>query len=216
MSIQFKDVVASASASLTRDHGFQANGRMFTREDDELIRSVRFAPGSSTARSFRFEVICNLGISGVSSVSPKSAEWVVSCNLSHVPASGDLPKTWFELTKGPGDDAVERNVTLICAHVFDNFLLMHESAEGMFLWVRDNALEFLGDPQADNDFKRLRLWPWNVMPRLELAGVYAAYLGRKEDAEYLESVATGYAKTHGMRHAIPVMHANIATVARIR
>lgn len=212
MSVQFKDVIAAATASLTHDHGFQVNGRMFTREDD-LIRSVLFAPGSSTAGNFRFEVICDLGISGLSSVSPKSSERIVRCNVSHVPLGGDLPETRFELTKTREDEIVKYNVSVICAYVFDDFLLRRQSAEEMFMWVRDNALEFLADPQASNDFERFRLWPWNAKGRLELAGIYAAYLGRGEDAEFLKDAAIEYAKTHGMRYAIPDISANIAAAA---
>lgn len=215
MSVQFRDLIAAASSSLARDHGFRAHGgRSFTRED-ELIRSARFAPGASLAGSFQFEVVCDLGISGLSSISSKSSEWMVRCSVSHVPRDDGLPRSGFELTGAPEDEVVVQDVAKICKVVFDRFLLRHETADDMFLWVRDNALQFLDSPQVDNDFKRFRLSPWNIVPRLELAGVYAAYLGRSEDAERLRDAAIQYARTHGLRYAIPTVSANIAAAAQV-
>jgi hypothetical protein len=62
---------------------------------------------------------------------------------------------------------------------------------------------------ADNAFKRLKLDPWNAVPRLELAGVYAGFLGRVDEANLLRDLATDFAAKNGVEYAIPGIDSNL-------
>jgi hypothetical protein len=210
---RFKDLVADQTQLLVLDHGFTLVGRRFIRED-ELIRSAWFVPGATLPGRFRFDILFDIGIAGLSSFSSKAQLWVVRCSASQLRDIDSLPAVHLELTAGADDERLREGVRLICSYVTDNFLMRHKTAEDLYRWVCSNVIEFLNDPNYDNDFRRLRLNPWNVIPRVELAAVYAAHLGRYDDAASLEAMAIDYARTHRLREAIPGIKANIAAAGR--
>jgi hypothetical protein len=85
---------------------------------------------------------------------------------------------WLRLTKGEYDLEVRKHSRDVCEQSAGEFLLRYWTAEELCLWVCDCALDIVRDPRSSNDFRRLRLQPFNVVGPLELARVYAAYLGR--------------------------------------
>jgi hypothetical protein len=207
--VELKDIVADAADLLVQGHGFSRAGRRFVRED-ELIRSASLAPVGQG----RFEIVFCLGISGISVVLPKNEKWVVSCLASQLRPKDVPARAWLTLTKGAFDEEVRNQARRVCQRIVDEFLLKYRSADELYLWVRANALELFRDPRADNEFRRLKLQPFNVVGPLELAGVYAAYLGKADDAIMLQNAAIEFASAHGIDYAIPRVIANIADASR--
>lgn len=207
--VELNDLVADAADLLVQGGGFTRTGRSFVRED-ELIRSACFTPVGLG----RFEILFNLGISGISVVLPKNEKWVVSCSASQLRPKEVPARAWLTLTKGAYDEEVRNHARRVCEYVADEFLLKYRSADDFYLWVRSSALELFRDPRADNEFRRLKLQPFNVVGPLELAGVYAAHLGRGDDAIMLQNAAIEFASTHGIDYAIPRVIANITDAGR--
>lgn len=52
----------------------------------------------------------------------------------------------------------------------------------------------LENPLADNEFTRLRLWPYNVVGPLELTAVYGTFLGDTQQARHLADLGIDYAR----------------------
>lgn len=203
--VELKDIVGDAADLLVQGHGFTRAGRRFVRED-ELIRGVSFVPVGLG----RFEIEFSLGISGISVVLPKNEKWVVSCSASQLRPKEVPASAWLKLTKGAYDEEVRNHARRVCEWATDEFLLKYRSADELYVWVRANALELFQDPRADNEFRRLKLQPFNVVGPLELAGVYAAHLGKAGDAIMLQNAAVEFASTHNIGYAIPRVIANIA------
>ena len=210
--VELKDLVADAAESLVRRHGFTRTGRKFIRED-ELVRSAWFRPVGFG----KFEILFDLGIAGISVILPEqptspepSEAWVVRCSASKLRPKEVPAMAWLKLSKGRYDEQVRKQTGHLCERVASEFLLKYSSAEKFYLWVRGSALELLKDPSADNEWRRLKLWPSNPLPLLELAGVYAAHLGKPDDAAMLLQAALDKAIATRVDYAIPRVVASIA------
>jgi hypothetical protein len=207
--VELKDIVADAANLLVQGHGFTRTGRRFVREDD-LIRSVSFMPDGLG----RFEIVFSMGISGISVAIPKNEKWVVSCLAGQFRPKEVPARAWLTLTKGAYDEEVKKHARRVCECVVDEFLLKYRTVDEFYLWVRANALELFHDPRADNEYRRLKLQPFNVVGPLELAAVYAAYLGRTDDSIVLQNATIEFASAHDIDYAIPRVIANIADASR--
>jgi hypothetical protein len=203
--VELNDIVADAANLLVQGHGFTRAGRRFVRED-ELIRSVSFMPVGLG----RFEIVFSLGIPGISVAVPKNERWVVSCLASQLRPKEVPARAWLTLTKGAYDEEVKKHARRVCECVLDEFLLKYRTVDEFYLWIRANALELFHDPRADNEYRRLKLQPFNVVGPLELAGVYAAHLGKPDDSMLLQNAAIEFASAHGIDYAVPRIIANIA------
>jgi hypothetical protein len=139
---------------------------------------------------------------------------VVSSLASQFRPKEVLARAWLTLTKGAYDEEVKKQARRVCECMVDEFLLKYRTVDEFYLWVRTNALKLFHDPRADNEYRRLKIQPFNVVGPLELAGVYAAYLGRTDDSIVLQNSAIEFVTTHDMEYAIPRIIANIAEAAR--
>ncbi|MEV0175401.1 hypothetical protein AB0I00_30315 [Streptomyces sp. NPDC050803] len=198
MNEEFKQLVSQVSDPLKRDHGFSGKGRTVIRED-HLLRAVAFHPEKTAARGkYRFDVTLSLGLPGLSSVAAARREWVVSASLGKLYRLRYPGKGRFELAGDESDIEVERAVTSLLSDVCSEFLLSVPGPEELLELLRDKG-----------EFKRLDLWPWNELPRLELASVYCAYLGREEQANQLMEEAIQCALDGGMDYAVGRVRANV-------
>jgi hypothetical protein len=209
--VELKDIVADAANLLVQGEGFTRTGRRFVRED-ELIRSASFMPVGLG----RFEIVFGLGISGISVAMPKNEKWMVSCLASQFRPKEVPARAWLTLTKGAYDEEVKKHARRVCECVVDEFLSKYRTVDEFYLWVRASALELFHDPRADNEYRRLKLQPFNIVGPLELAGVYAAYLGKADDSIMLQNSAIEFASSHGIDYAIPRVIANIADATSIK
>jgi hypothetical protein len=207
--VQLKDLVADAADLLVKGHGFTRAGRNFIRED-ELVRGLRFRTGVSGS----FEILFDLGITGISQIGPKTDKWTVGGSASQLRPKEIPARAWMRLTEGAYDEEVRKAVHHVCERIAVDFLLKYRSGEEFFLWVRETALELFESPEAENEFRRLKLHPLTPTRLLELAGVYAAYLGKSDDASILREAAIEFASSHGIDYAIPDIIANIADASR--
>jgi hypothetical protein len=214
--VELKDLVADASDLLVRGHGFTRTGRKFIRED-ELVRSAWFIPTGFG----RFDLLFDLGIVGISVILPEksarpasSERWVVRLNAMNLRPKDVPAMAWLTLTKGQYDREVRKQTRHICERVTDEFLLKYSTVEEFYMWVRGSALEILRNPNADNEWRQLKLWPSNSTMLLELAGVYAAYLGKSDDENMLQQTALDDAIAVGVDYAVPRIIASIADAGR--
>ncbi len=203
LMVELRDLVADAAKLFVQNHGFTRTGRNFVRQD-ELVRVVRFRPVGLGG----FDIVFNLGIAGISEVLPKTDRWVVSCSAINLRPEGVPAVAWLRLTKGAYDEEVREHTKRVCESMADGFLLKFRDADEFYIWVRDSALELFRDPRADNEFRRLKLQPFNVVGPLELAGVYAAHLGKADDALMLQNAAIEFATARGIDW-VPRIIANI-------
>jgi hypothetical protein len=209
--VELKDLVADAADLLVQKHGFTRTGRKFIRQD-ELVRSAWFRPTGFG----RFELLFDLGIAGISLILPEkpaspgpSEKWVVGLNARDLRPKEVPAMAWLTLTKGKYDQEVRKHSRNLCERVADEFLLKYSSAEEFYQWVRGSALELLKDPNTDNEWRRLKLWPANPLLLFELAGVYAAHLGKSDDASMLRQAALDDAIVYRI-DAIPRIITSIA------
>jgi hypothetical protein len=182
-------------------------GDLFAKTNLFGASGSRFQP----AGLGKFEILFDLGISGISTFSTKAQTWVVRCSARNFRPKGVPVQAWLILTKGAYDETVRSHAREVCESLTDDFLLKYETAEEFYQWVRENALQLLNDPRADTDFRTMRLQPFNVVGPLELAGVYAAFLGKNADAEMLRQAAIEFAAAHGMEYAIMRVSGSIST-----
>ncbi|MET7931542.1 hypothetical protein ABZT43_48595 [Streptomyces sp. NPDC005349] len=191
MSSELKPLIVQAGDFLKREYGFRVKGRIAIRED-RLLRSVVFHPEKSATRgAYRFDVTLNLGLPGLSLVSASRRVHVISASLGKISRLRDSTKRRFELTGESSDDAVISDVLSLLSDLCSDFL-MSMSGPSDLLDLLDNSEEF----------KRLDLWPWNELPRLELASVYYAFLGQEELAYQWRERTVQCALDGGMEYAV--------------
>lgn len=212
MKIEFRDLVNELGGQLVAEHGFRRSGRRFTR-DDGVLRSAWFRPGASLPGEFHFEILFDLGISGISTFSTTAQTWIVRASAGRIRLDPDQPRLELKLT---GDDVeLLDRLRERCAIVYRDLLLRHDTAEDLYRWLADGALGFHADHTIQDDFARFNLQPRNMVPRLELAAVYAAHLGHLEDADRIAELAVAEARRIGLRYAIPGIRQSVADATRV-
>jgi hypothetical protein len=208
-ALALRGLVADAADLLVHRLGFTRDGRMFLRKD-ELVRGVFFRPGIQG----RFGIEFRLGIADISETSPGVERWVMLCSASQL-RPDDVPAVaWLRLTKGAYDAEVRKASAAVCTRVAKEFLVKHETRHELYHWVHSSALQLLKDPRAENEYRRLKLDPHNLTRLLELAAVFAAYLGLSSDAGMLTQVATEYAAEHGVDYVIPGIITNVVAAGK--
>lgn len=205
MNQEFKHLIASTVEPLKSEHGFHVKGRVAIRED-ELLRAVAFHPEkTATSGSYRFDVTLNLGIPGLSSVSASRREFVVTASLGKIHRLKDSGNGRLELTGGESDSAVESTVRSLLLDLCSEFLLAISEPCSLLRLLED-----------ENEFKRLDLWPWNLLPRLELACVYSAFLGVDKHTDKLLERAIKCAREGNMDYAVDRIHMNVRKATQCR
>jgi hypothetical protein len=210
VKLEFKDLAAHAALPLVRDGGFKTAGRrQYARDDGLLHRHLWFAPSSSLPGSFGFEVYLDLGLNGLSVFTRRVYTWVIRCHGNNL-RDQSLPLIPFELTGEVEHDLQVRDaVAAICAFGYEHFLLRHKNAEELYAWIRAEALRSTEKPRPPGDLLWYSLSPANTIPALQLASVYAAFLGRAEESAELENAMTQYAMTNRMEDYMPRCRAEI-------
>lgn len=202
---------------LAKEAGFAARGSLLVKEDSLLrIIQVDMLQNSSTAESVKFDLLFDLGIPGISVYTPRSRKWVVRCYGSTRAGEVREPDD-FVLTGGPADESVRRTAVSRTRQVCDEFLMRFENGTALYHFVRDSALKFLAEGmELHDDYMRLQLSPWNALPRLELAGVYAAFLGLDEEADSIQEAAERFAtgKNKDLDYLLPDLRKNISEARR--
>ncbi|WP_125937892.1 hypothetical protein [Streptomyces sp. WAC 06738] len=198
MNEEFKQLIVGAVDPLKREHGFHVKGRVAIRMD-RLLRGVVFHPEKTATRgAYRFDVTLNLGLPGLSSVSASRREFIVAASLGKLYRLRNPGKGRFELRGDGSDFEVGSVVRSLLSDLCSEFLLAI-SGPGELLNLLENEAEF----------ERLDLWPWNSLPRLELASVYSAFLGLEEQKNQFAERAISYAREAGMEYAVARIMANV-------
>lgn len=202
MNPAIKRLAESAAAILCVEHGFTRSraGTRFVSESP-LLRSVWLHPMSfARPGSYCFDVLFDLGIPGLSTFSPRAQIWIVRANGSGIRSDR---RGHFELT-GADTDLAEENLALeTLTSGLREFLQAYKTPQDLYTMVKGNAVAFIEHGmQSDNEFKQLRLQPWNVVPRLELAAVYGAFLGDDAGADYLIDRAVEYAALKRINYTV--------------
>jgi hypothetical protein len=206
-----------AGGFLRAEHGFSYGKRRFTRTD-ELIRSAWFMPLNATADRYIFDVVFDLGIPGVSTFGPKVQRHVVRAHAQQASrANPDYPVPTFVLRAGDDGRPVAPGVDEVVRRLADDFLLRYRDPIALYEMVRDSGMIAARDDQAaDTEFSRLRLDPFNVIKRLELAAVYAAYLGRDDEVRAILEAARQHATSHRVEYMIPIIEDGVAEAEQAR
>ncbi|MFD8970146.1 hypothetical protein ACFV0C_35025 [Streptomyces sp. NPDC059568] len=198
MNDELKQLIGQAGDFLKREYGFRVKGRIATRED-RLLRAVVFHPEKTAAEgAYRFDVTLNLGLPGLSSATASRRVWVISASLGKIYRLRNPAKGRFELTGESSDAEVCSDVLSLLSDLCSDFLMAMSNP--------DDLLGLLDNPE---EFKRLDLWPWNELPRLELASVYYAFLGRVELASQWKERTIQCALDGGMEYAVERVHASV-------
>ncbi|HET6531341.1 MAG TPA: hypothetical protein VFH03_12140 [Actinoplanes sp.] len=206
-----------AGGFLREEHGFSYAKRRFTRTD-ELIRSAWFMPLNATADRYLFDVVFDLGIPGVSAFGPKAQRHVVRAHAQLTSQSSpDYPTPTFVLRAGDDGRPVAPGVDEVVRQLTDDFLLRYPGPVALYEMVRDSGMIAARDGlTADTEFSRLRLDPFNVIKRLELAAVYAAYLGRDDEVRAILEAARQHATSHRVEYMIPIIEGGVAEAEQAR
>lgn len=203
---------------LAKEAGFAARGSLLVKEDSLLrIMQVDVLQNASSPGHIRFDLLFDIGIPGLSTFTPRSRKWVLRCYGSKLPdAEGEVGGD-FVLTGEPADDSVRRSATSRTRQACEEFLMRFEDRNSLYRFVRDSALQFLVDGmELQDDFKRLQLHPWNALARLELAGVYASFLGLEKEADSIQEAAERFAtgKNKDLDYLLPRIRENISEARR--
>jgi hypothetical protein len=206
-----------AGGFLREEHGFSHAKRRYTRTD-ELIRSVWFMPLNATADRYLFDVVFDLGIPGVSAFGPKAQRHVVRAHAQQTSrANPDYPTPTFALRAGDDGRPVAPGVDEVVRTLADDFLLRYPDPVSLYDMVRDSGMIAARDGlTADTEFTRLNLDPFNVIKRLELAAVYAAFLGRDDEVSATLEVARRHAAPHRVEYMIPIIESGVEEAKRAR
>jgi hypothetical protein len=155
------------------------------------------------------DILFDLGIPGLSTFSSKTQGWVVRGYGSriHRCLEGRSIKLRFE--SGSPPEPVFDAINSLVDRAGREFLLRYEEPEQLYAMVRDSALTSLRDRSAPNEMNRLDLEPSNVVGQLEIAAVYAAFLGLVGEAEDLSGEAIHVAGKIGVDYAIPTIRENV-------
>lgn len=193
MNPAVKRLADAAAVLLCTEHKFTRSraGVRFVSESP-LLRSVWLHPMSfARPGSYCFDVLFDLGMPGLSLFPPRAQTWVVRGSGSGIRSDR---RGHFELTGADSDLAVEEAALEAVNSGLRQFLHAYSTPPDLYAMVESNAVEFLErGMQADNEFKRLHLHPWNAAPRLELAAVYGAFLGDDDGADRLMTLALEHA-----------------------
>lgn len=199
---------------LAKEAGFAARGSLLVKEDSLLrIIQVDVLQNVSSPGRIKFDLLFDLGVPGLSTFTPRSRKWVLRCYGSKLPDAEGKVDGDFVLTGGPADNSVRRSATSRTRHACDEFLMRFEDGISLYRFVRDSALQFLVDGmELEDDFKRLQLHPWNALARLELAGVYASFLGLEREANSIQEAAERFAtgKNKDLDYLLPRIRENIS------
>jgi hypothetical protein len=202
---------------LAKEAGFATRGSLLVKEDSLLrIIQIDVLQNSITSESVKFDLLFDLGIPGITLYTPRSRKWVVRCYGSTLAGEVREPDD-FLLTGGPADESVRRTAVSRTRQVCDEFLMRFEDDNSLYRFVRDSTLKFLAEgTELHDDYRRLDLFPWNAMPRLELAGVYAAFLGLDEEADSIQEAAERFAtgKNKDLDYLLPEIRQNISEARR--
>lgn len=165
------------------DRGFVRKGGLLLRQD-RVLRGVVISQSQADGDWATFFVNFDLGIPVLSEAGARRSRHVLRCSGNRF-ASRELGFTGsFELRRGAGDEEVLDVVRRTAEAVSERFLLRYPDEDALFETVYRAATGFMDEgPGAADELTRLELNPWNVMARLELAGVYAAFLGKDEVAD---------------------------------
>jgi hypothetical protein len=206
--------LADEMRRLAKEAGFTVRGSLLVKEDS-LIKTMQLdvLQNASSPAGTRFDLLFDVGISGISTFTARSRKWVLRCYGSKIPGPADAASEDFVLT-GESTDAQVRQVAVArVSQAYKEFLMRFEDGHSLYRFVRDNALRFLAEGMALNDdYSRLRIYPWSALSRLELAGVYAAFLRLEEDADSIQEAAERFAtgKNKDLDYLLPELRANIA------
>ncbi|TDC06139.1 hypothetical protein E1265_34950 [Streptomyces sp. 8K308] len=193
MNGDMRQLIAKVASLMKGEYGFSKKGRLLIRED-KLLRVVAFQPEKTAMEGcYRFDVTLSLGLPGLSSVTSSRREWVVSASLSKLYRLRNPGVGRFELTGDrSGDEEVEAAVLALLSDLCDEFFLSVGEPVDLLALITDDLAES----------KRLDLWPWNELPRLELASAYSAFLGLGDRARALQDQAIRGAIDGGMEYAV--------------
>jgi len=200
------------------DQGFRRAGGAWRRED-ALLRGVTVSQHQSLDDAVSFFVTFDLGIPGLSVLGARTSQHVVRCAGDGFARAVLGLTDSFELHKTGGDEELLAGVRRTAEAVCDQFLLRYSNEQELFEMVYTAAKEFLSRGLASSDeITRLQLSPWNVMKRLELAGVFAAFLGRRAEAAEVVRLAQAHAagRNAGLDYLLPELVANVDSAAALR
>ncbi len=197
--------------------GFRRKGGSLRRED-RLLRAVTVSPHQNTGDAVSFFVNFDLGIPGISELDGRRARYVVRCSGDSF-ARAELGFSGsFELCAAADNEPVLAVVHQTARALCEQFLLKYTDEDMLFEMVYHAAVEFLSHgPASTDEMTRLKAFPWNVMGRLELAGVFAAYLGRHAQADEVLRLAREHVtgRNSGLDYLVPQLVANIESAAAL-
>lgn len=198
-----------------KELGFTGRGSFFLKQD-ALVRAIQIATMQKGSGFASFDLLFDLGIPGISNFTPKAREWGVRCYGKNVPLDSNLGVLRFSLVGDSGDEAVVEAASSCLQRACDNFLMLYENPGALYRFVSESALQFVDlGMELDDEFRRLRLEPWNVMKRLELAGVYASFLGLRDDANSVEAAARRYVESNkDLQYLLPEIQGSITAARR--
>lgn len=210
--------LADQIRNFAKDAGFTVRGSLLVKEDS-LIRTMQLdvLQNASTPERTRFDLLFDVGLPGMSAFTARSRKWVLRCYGSKIPGNPEAADEDFVLT-GESTDTQVRQVAMSRARqACEEFLMRFQDDRSLYLFVRDNALRFATEGvEPHDDYRRLQLYPWNALARLELAGVYASFLGLEKEADSLQEAAERFVteKNKNLDYLLPQLRANIADARR--
>ena len=183
----FDVFVDESSRFLVEGHGFERKGKVFLREDS-LLRRVQYAPSrTAKADAQRFDIWIDVGVAGVSELGTGPGSDFVRASVGKIHRMSDRQNSHLEIDGSARGSEVAAAATGVLRKVCESVILPLSGPE---------ALLDLVYVQRER-FKQFDLWPWNEVPRLELAGVYAAHLGRLDVVEEVRSDLAAFAAHEG-------------------
>lgn len=205
MNDVFKNFIDDSADFFVRDNCYKRRARFFAK-NDALLRKATFIP-VKTARSGaqRFDIALDLGIPGLSSLQAGKEMWFVRASVSKLYRLANPKSVHFELDESEHGREVARQAAETLRHACKRFLFAVASPQDLF------DLTY----QQRQQFRELDLWPWNELPRLELAGVMAAFLGRTADVREIDSEIRVYAEANGMVDRLPRIIENFEMAGQI-
>jgi hypothetical protein len=97
----------------------------------------------------------------------------------------------FEITGSAEEDSqVKARLIELLRILCDEFLLKLNGPDDLIELVLNGA----------DEFKRIDLWPWNEIPRLELACVYLEFIGEVRKAQEIQDRAVRLAIDQGVTY----------------
>lgn len=198
------------------DLGFRRKGGFLQRED-RLLRAATVSQHQNAGDAVSFFVSFDLGIPGISEVSGHGARHVVRCSADNFAAELGFSGSFAFRIAGGNDEllaVVHRAARIVC----ERFLLKYPDRDALFEMVYRGATEFLSrGPASSDEMTQLKVHPWNVMKRLELAGVFAAFLGKQASAAEVVRLAREHAtgRHSGLDYLLPSLMANVESAAAL-